>query len=208
MTSASSRCKRPLTTLVVATLNRGKARELVRLLAGWPFTIELLADRPGATLPEETGATYRDNALLKARAAAQQTGALSLADDSGLEVDALAGAPGVRSARYGGPGLDDAGRVARLLEALRAVPDAQRTARFRAVVAMVAPSGEEQVAEGVVEGVITREPRGAGGFGYDPVFFYPSLGATFGELPDEQKDRVSHRAVAVRALRAPLEQNA
>src|SRR5262249_24885827 len=159
-------------------------------LTGLPFTIELLGDRPGATLPEETGVTYRENALLKARAAAQQTGELSLADDSGLEVGALGGAPGVRSARYGGPGLDEGGRVARLLEALRAVPDAQRTARFRAVVALVAPSGEERVVEGVVDGMITRAPRGAGGFGYDPVFFHPPLGATFGELSDEQKDRV------------------
>ena len=170
----------PRPRLVVATLNRGKGRELLRLLAGVPFTLELLADHPGATLPDETGATYRENALLKARAAAHQTGALALADDSGLEVDALGGAPGIRSARYGGPGLDDAGRVARLLNALSAVPDAKRTARFCAVIAIVDPSGAEHTVEGVVEGSITRAPRGQGGFGYDPVFFYPPLDGTFG----------------------------
>ncbi len=199
--SASSRCDRPL---VVATLNRAKGAELGRLLSGFPFAITVLADVPGAALPEETGQSYRDNALLKARAAARQTGRLALADDSGLEVDALGGAPGIFSARYGGPGLDDRARVARLLAALAGVPADERTARFRAVIALVDPDGNETIVEGVVEGVITDAPRGTAGFGYDPVFFYPPLGRTFGELDADETDQVSHRGRAVRALRPLL----
>lgn len=159
---------------------------------------------PGATLPAETGATYRDNALLKARAAARLTGLPALADDSGLEVDALGGAPGLFSARYGGPGLDDAGRCARLLAALRGVPEGRRTARFRCVIALVDPRGGEHVVEGVAEGRIAEAPRGGGGFGYDPVFYYPPLGRTFAELTDTEKAEVSHRGRAARALRQLL----
>jgi XTP/dITP diphosphohydrolase len=190
--------------LVVATLNRAKGRELLTLLGDIAYDVTLLADLPGATLPEETGATYRENALLKARAAAQTTRALSLADDSGIEVDALDGAPGLYSARFGGPGLDDAGRYALLLERLRGVPAVERTARFRSVIALVGPDGSERVVEGTVEGVIAEAPRGAGGFGYDPVFFYPPLGRTFGELAPAAKHRVDHRGAAVRAARALL----
>jgi XTP/dITP diphosphohydrolase len=190
--------------LVVATLNRAKGRELLALLGDVPYDVTLLADVPGATLPEETGATYRENALLKARAAAQTTGALSLGDDSGIEVDAFDGAPGLYSARFGGPGLDDVGRYALLLERLRGVPAARRTARFRCVIALVGPDGSERVVEGTVEGVIAEAPRGAGGFGYDPVFLYPPLGRTFGELPPEAKHRVDHRGAAVRAARTLL----
>ncbi|HEU4370945.1 MAG TPA: RdgB/HAM1 family non-canonical purine NTP pyrophosphatase [Methylomirabilota bacterium] len=201
MTSAAS-ASRP--RLVLATLNRAKGRELVALLGDVPYEAVLLADVPGATLPEETGATYRENALIKARAAARLTGALALADDSGLEVDALDGAPGIYSARFGGPGLDDAGRYGLLLERLRGVPARRRTARFRCVIALVDPGGHERVVEGAVEGVIAETPRGAGGFGYDPVFFYPPLGRTFGELEPPEKHRVDHRGEAVRAARALL----
>lgn len=194
----------PDRVLVLATLNRGKARELVELLGDVPFDVRLLADYPGAVGPEETEATYRGNALLKARAAVGLTGAWALGDDSGLEVDALGGAPGVRSARYGGPGLDDAGRCALLLRALRDVPDGRRGARFRCVIAIVDPEGREWVVEGVVEGMITREPRGTGGFGYDPLFYYPPLGRTFGELGDAEKSGVSHRARAAALARDRL----
>jgi XTP/dITP diphosphohydrolase len=179
-------------------------RELAALLAGVPFEIRSLADYPGAAAPEENEATYRGNSLLKARAAARLTGQWSLGDDSGLEVDALGGAPGVHSARYGGPGLDDAGRRARLLEALRDVPGEDRTARFRCVIAIVDPAGREWVVEGVAEGMITRAPRGDGGFGYDPLFYYPPLGRTFGELSDEEKSHVSHRALAAAQARRVL----
>lgn len=190
--------------LVIATLNRGKGRELLALLGDLPYDVTLLADQPGATLPEETGATYGENALIKARAAAQVTGALSLGDDSGIEVDALDGAPGLYSARFGGSGLDDAGRYTLLLKRLHGVPAGRRTARFRCVIALVDPAGGERVVEGVVEGLIAEAPRGTGGFGYDPIFFYPRLARTFGELPTEVKHRVDHRGAAARAARALL----
>jgi XTP/dITP diphosphohydrolase len=185
--------------LVVATLNRAKGRELVALLGNVPYEVMLLADVPGATLPEETGKTYAENALIKARAGSLATGAIALGDDSGIEVDALDGGPGLYSARFGGPGLDDAGRTALLVERLRSEPVERRTARFRCVIAIVEPGGREQLVEGVVEGRIADAPRGEGGFGYDPVFFYPPLGGTFGEIDAEAKHRVSHRGVAARA---------
>lgn len=190
--------------LVVATLNAGKAREIRALLACLPFEVRGLHDVPGASLPEESAESYRDNALLKARAAARLTGEMALADDSGLEVDALGGAPGARSARYGGPGLDDRARCERLLDALREVPPGRRTARFRCVIAMVEPDGREQSVEGLVEGEIALTPRGTAGFGYDPVFFYPPLGRTFAELSAEEKSAVSHRGQALRAARRLL----
>ncbi len=198
MPSASSP-SRPL--LVLATLNAAKGHELAALLADLPFEVRALAEVPGATLPDETEDSYRSNALLKARAAARLTGAWALADDSGLEVDALGGAPGVRSARFGGPGLDDAGRCALLLEQLAGVPPEKRTARFRCVVAVVDPAGREWLAEAVAEGVITDAPRGTNGFGYDPLFVYPALGRTFAELSPSEKARVDHRGQAVRAAR-------
>ncbi len=163
-----------------------------------------LGEVPGARLPEETGDSYAANALLKARAAAALTGALALADDSGLEVDALGGAPGVHSARYGGPELDDAGRCARLLEALRDVPAERRTARFRCVIALACPDGRHRLVEGMAEGLILAAPRGRGGFGYDPLFYYPPLGRTFAELTEAEKAEVSHRGRAMRAARALL----
>jgi XTP/dITP diphosphohydrolase len=119
-------------------------------------------------------------------------------------VDALDGAPGLHSARFGGPGLDDARRTALLLSRLRGVPPERRTARFRCVLALVDPAGGERVVEGLVEGVIAEAPRGAGGFGYDPVFFYPPFGRTFGEVPAADKHRVDHRGAAVRAVRPLL----
>ena len=177
---------------------------MTRLLGGLPFTLRPLADYPGAWLPDETETTYRGNALLKAYAAARLTGTWVIADDSGLEVDALGGAPGVYSARFGGPGLDDAGRTALLLERLRGVPMPHRTARFRAVLAIITPTGEERIVEGVADGLIADFPRGTRGFGYDPVFVYPQLGKTFAELTDDERARVSHRGLAVRAARALL----
>ena len=201
MPSASS-VSRP--RLVLATLNPGKVLELAALLAGVPFEVVALAAFPGATLPEEGADSYRDNALLKARAVARAEGAWALGDDSGLEVDALDGAPGLYTARFGGPGLDDQGRRELLLERLRGVPPARRTARFRCVIALAGPARAEKVVEGVAEGVIAEAPRGSGGFGYDPVFFYPPLGRTFAELSDEEKARVSHRGLALAAARRLL----
>ncbi len=189
-------------SVVLATLNPGKVRELRRLLGDLPIELTSLADIPGATLPPETGATYAENALIKARAAHRLTELAALGDDSGLEVDALGGAPGLYSARFGGPGLDDAGRVALLLERLRAVPAGKRGAHFRGVIALVDSAGRERTVEGVADGEIAFAPRGTGGFGYDPVFFYPPLGRTFGELNDADRERVSHRGRAARAARA------
>ena len=185
-------------------MNPAKVRELRRLLGDVGREVRSLADWPGAVVPEETEDSYAGNALLKARAAVRLTDCPVLADDSGLEVDALDGAPGLYSARYGGPGLDDAGRVRRLLESLRDVPEERRTARFRCVIALLAPGSGARFAEGVVEGVIAPSPRGTGGFGYDPVFVYPALGRTLAELSEEAKMGVSHRSRAVEAARQLL----
>jgi XTP/dITP diphosphohydrolase len=190
--------------LVLATGNPDKVRELTALFAGIPFELRTLADFPPFPMPEESGTTYEANALIKARAAAAHTGVLSLGDDSGIEVDALGGMPGVRSARFGGPGLDDRGRVQHLLRQIEHVPDAQRIAHFRCVIAIVAPDGCEILVEGACDGRITREPRGPEGFGYDPVFFFPPFGVTFGEVDDETKATVSHRGLAAAAARAAL----
>jgi len=188
--------------LVLASGNPGKTAELVRLVARWgPVEVRSLVDHPTVTLPEETGATYEANAVLKARAVAAATGLPALADDSGLEVDALGGAPGVTSARYG---ANDVERVARLLSALGGRPAAERTARFRCVVALAWPDGCVVTAEGTCDGTITDVPSGAGGFGYDPVFFSTELGCTFAEATREEKARVSHRARALRALGVAL----
>ena len=192
--------------LVVATGNPGKLREYRVLLAGRGLELRAATDIAGAPSVEETAATYLENARLKAHALARQSGHAALADDSGLEVDALGGAPGVRSARFAadagrGAAGDDAANLALLLERLRATPDAERTARFRCVIVVAYPDGRELVAEGTCAGTITRAPRGSAGFGYDPVFFYPPLARTFAELTPEEKDRISHRAAAAQALR-------
>ncbi|ACZ38732.1 RdgB/HAM1 family non-canonical purine NTP pyrophosphatase [Sphaerobacter thermophilus] len=189
-------------TVVLASNNPGKVDELRRLLPEWVRI--LTASDAGVTLPEETGTTFAANALLKARAAVQQTGHIALADDSGLEVDALGGEPGVRSARYAGEPTDDAANNALLLERLRAVPSAERTARFRSAVAIVTPEGREHVAEGTVEGVILEQPRGSGGFGYDPLFQPAGSDRTMAELATDEKNRISHRGRAFRAAAAWL----
>ena len=195
--------------LVLATANRAKAGELRALLDGIPYRVLDLTDFPSLALPAEGTASYVDNALLKARAVAGATRMLSLADDSGIEVDALDGRPGVLSARYGGEGLSDEGRCLEMLRELRDVPSRRRTARYRCVVALCAPGGREVTTEGVVEGTVLERPRGSGGFGYDPIFYYPPLGATFAEMAPEAKRAVSHRGQAMtRARRILLEWNA
>jgi len=201
----ATRPSRSRPRLVIATLNRAKGRELHALLGDLPWEVSLLADTPGATLPEETGTTYADNALIKARAGMRTTGATAVGDDSGIEVDALEGGPGLYSARWGGHGLDDAGRNALMLERLRGVPAERRTARYRCVIAIVDPDGRFSVVQGTCEGVIAEAPRGTGGFGYDPIFFFPPIGATFGEVAGAVKHQVSHRGIAARAARAILD---
>jgi len=187
---------------VVATANPGKAAEYRALLSDLGYAIESLAEHPHVALPAEAAASYAEHAHAKALAAARATGAVGLGDDSGLEVDALGGRPGIASARYGGAGLSDAERVARLLAEVRGA--ASRVARFRCALALVAPWGAEAVVEGVVEGVLAEAPRGPGGFGYDPIFFLPELGRTFAELSPAEKDRVSHRGRAVARARPIL----
>jgi XTP/dITP diphosphohydrolase len=190
---------------VLATANRAKAREMAALLEGVPFRILTLADFPGVTLPPEGETSYAENALGKARAVASATGEISLADDSGIEVDALGGGPGVLSARYGGPGLSDPERCEVMLREMAAVPRERRSARFRCLIAVVCPRRRrEMTAEGVVEGVLLDAPRGHGGFGYDPLFFYPPLERGFAEISAEEKNRISHRAQACQTARAWL----
>lgn len=163
-----------------------------------------MADFAPLALPPEGAASYADNALGKARAVAAATRTLALADDSGIEVDALGGRPGVLSARYGGEWWTDAERCALLLRELRDVAPARRTGRYRCVVALCSPSGREATVEGVVEGVLLSEPRGSGGFGYDPLFYYPPLRATFSEISPEAKHAVSHRGLAMARARRIL----
>ena len=192
-------------TLVLATANRAKARELRALLDGIPYRVLDLTDFPSLALPAEGAVSYSENALLKARAVAAATGMLALADDSGIEVDALDGGPGVLSARYGGERLDDEARCALMLRALRDVSPERRTARYRCVVALRAPDDREASVEGVVEGVILDGPRGNGGFGYDPIFYHRALGATFAEVTPEAKHAVSHRGQAMARARRILQ---
>lgn len=187
--------------VVLATKNRGKAVEIGRILQGTGLEIISLDDFPEVALPPETGATMQENALIKARAAAKATGLPALADDSGLEVDFLGGAPGVYSARYSGEKATDEENYRKLLAELKGVPEEKRTARFRCVIALVGFDEEERLFEGVFEGVITMEPRGENGFGYDPVFLVPGLGRTSAELSPGEKNRISHRAKALAALK-------
>jgi XTP/dITP diphosphohydrolase len=190
--------------LVLATANEGKVLEFRRALP--PDLSELVSARElGVTaFPEETGTSYAANALTKAAFVAGRTGLPSLADDSGLEVDALGGAPGLYSARFGGL-ASDRERTAHLLEQLRGVPEGGRGARFVCVLGLVTPAGDAHAFEGCCEGVITTAPRGDGGFGYDPVFWSPELGKTFAEATPEEKAAVSHRGRALAKLAAWLQ---
>jgi XTP/dITP diphosphohydrolase len=200
----------PIFELLLATSNRGKLAELRALLADLPVEIvSLAAALPGKAQVAEDGATFTENALIKGRAAASATMMVTIAEDAGLEVDALGGRPGVRSARFSGEGATDAQNNAALLKALEEVEDDQRAARFRCVMVLIDPWAEgdtrEVLAEGRCEGVIARAPRGGGGFGYDPLFLVDGYGRTMAELGEDEKNRISHRARAVAALRPALE---
>jgi XTP/dITP diphosphohydrolase len=188
--------------LYCATSNPGKLREFrAAAVSGWQ--IEPLPDLAQIPPPEETGVTFEENAILKARYYAQYSGGSPLfAEDSGLQVDALDGAPGVYSARFAGPGADDTANNELLLRHLENLDD--RRARYMAVIALIMPGLELQTFPGTVEGEILHEPRGSGGFGYDPLFFYPPFAATFAEVPAEKKLTVSHRGRAVEKMMAYL----
>ncbi len=187
--------------LLIASRNSGKVQEYRELLKGLPVVVTSLLDFSDIPEIEETGTTFKENALLKARAMATATGQLVLADDSGLEVDFLQGAPGVYSSRYAGEGQDDEANNKKLLEALKGVPSNERKARFRCVIALATPQGEEHFSEGLCEGLIMDEYHGTGGFGYDPLFLVPSFGKTFGELKADIKNKISHRALAMAKMR-------
>lgn len=190
--------------LVLATTNRGKLREVTVILGAYGVAVVAVDTVvPGWSVVED-GATFEENARLKARDLAARAGIPALGDDSGLEVAALAGCPGVRSARYAGEGATDAANVARLLAELRDVHDAERAAAFRCAMALAWPNGALVEAEGRCDGTIARAPRGSGGFGYDPVFLDPATGLTFAELPAEVKNARSHRRRALDALCARL----
>jgi len=192
--------------IVIATRNPFKMEEIARILAGLPVKLRSIADVLDAPEVEENGETFEENATAKARAAAAITG-WALADDSGLEVDALGGEPGIRSARWAGvegPGADEANN-ARLVEKLRDVPAEQRTGRYVCVVALAQPGQPIETFRGTVEGRLVIEPKGRGGFGYDPYFYYAPFGRTFGEASADEKDSVSHRGAALEKMRAEFE---
>ncbi len=198
----------PADRLLLATRNQGKLHELAELLSHIPFDLISLADAGIDQEVEETGSTLADNARLKAVTYGRLSGLPTLADDSGLEVDALGGEPGPRSSRYAGEGATDAQRIAFLLRKLDNVPEDRWDARFRCVVAMVWPGEPVRLFEGACQGRIERVPRGNNGFGYDPVFFLPDLGKTMAELTAEEKNRISHRSKAARKAAIALSRRA
>jgi XTP/dITP diphosphohydrolase len=186
-------------TLLIATTNRGKVREIADILSGLPLALVTLENRAGIPEPEETGSTFAENSRLKARYYSHETGLVSVADDSGLEIEALGNAPGVHSARW--YGSDYTVKFAKIQELLRKRGVETSRARF---VCHIAVARQDRIlfeAEGTVEGTIVPEPRGDNGFGYDPIFFYPPLGRTLAELPAADKSAVSHRGKAFAALR-------
>ena len=184
--------------IVAATHNKGKIKEIQKILAS--LGVEVITQTEmGITIePEENGSTFADNALIKARAVKELCDCAVIADDSGLCVDALGGAPGVYSARYAGEGASDSEKIKKLLSELSGISD--RTAKFKSAIAFILPDGEEIVTHGEVVGKITDKPYGEGGFGYDPVFFSDELGKTFGEASSEEKNQISHRSRGLKAL--------
>jgi XTP/dITP diphosphohydrolase len=192
-------------TIAIASRNTHKLREVGRICADWPVEWLTVDNREGPWPDvEETGDTYLENALLKAEAGAVALGEPALADDSGIEVDALGGRPGPRSARFAGEHATDERNLEELIRALKGIPAAGRTARYRCVVVISWPGGDEVHAEGVCEGTLVSKPRGVRGFGYDPIFVPAGWDTTMAELTDEEKDRISHRGRALRALREML----
>ncbi|MEO7019129.1 MAG: XTP/dITP diphosphatase [Ktedonobacteraceae bacterium] len=192
-------------TLLLATTNEHKLNEFRVIFRELPFQVLSLRDVQIDIDVEETGTTFAENALLKARFYAQTANMLALADDSGLEIDALGGAPGIYSARFAGREASYAERFRLILARLQDIPPSQRTARFRCAIALAEPSGYTQVVEGTIEGLIAEGPRGENGFGYDPLFLVPELGQTTAEMTPEQKNQISHRGRAAEAARRLLE---
>ncbi len=190
--------------IILATRNRGKIRELQALMKDFGIEVTSIADVQGAPEVEEDADTFLENSLKKAREIARATGIMALADDSGLVVDALGGAPGVFSARYAGDNATDQENYLKLLEEMKDIPDEERTARFKCVMVLFHPSGQWISAEGSCEGVIARKPAGSEGFGYDPVFFVPKLSRCMAQISPEEKNAISHRGNALEKLREML----
>jgi XTP/dITP diphosphohydrolase len=186
--------------LVLATKNPGKVRELLRICAEWPTELVTFGQVSWEDV-EETSETYLENALMKARTVAAALGMPAVADDSGIEVDALDGRPGPRSARFAGPGANDLDNLRLLIRLAGETPEDERTARYRCVAACVWPDGRQVWAEATCEGMLILEPQGTGGFGYDPIFVPEGETRTMAELAEDEKDRISHRGKALRALR-------
>ena len=182
--------------LLLATGNAGKAREYCDLLRDLDYEVVTLADLGITTVVDETGVTFEENARAKAVAMAAESGLLTMADDSGLEVDALGGEPGTRSHRYAGEGASDQDRISFLLARMQGVPWPQRSARFRCVIAIAEPGGGVDFRAGECPGMIALEPHGEGGFGYDPIFYLPDLGRTMAQITLVEKNRISHRGQA------------
>ncbi len=190
--------------ILLATRNPGKVREIGAILGDLDINVVSLADFPDVPEVVEDGTTFFENAYKKAKEVSEATGMMVLSDDSGLQVDALGGRPGVYSARYSGKEGDDAANNAKLLKELEGVPEEKRTARFKCVMVLYHPSGKWISAEGTCEGRIALKPAGSGGFGYDPIFYMEQYGKTMAELPPEEKNRISHRAEALKALKRRL----
>lgn len=193
-------------TVIIATKNKGKAKEFEKLFLPKGLTVKTLLDYPELEDVEETGSTFEENAILKAETIARTLGVRVIADDSGLEVDALDGRPGVYSARYAGLEKDDEANIDKVLEELKDVPENERTARFCCALAMAEPGIDTLTVFGTCEGRILRERRGTNGFGYDPIFFAVSEGKSMAELSSEEKNRISHRANAIRKLEHALQE--
>jgi len=191
--------------LLLATKNRAKAQEYLLLLEGLPLELTNLAEQGIEVVVSETGKTLEQNATLKAQAYASLSNLLTLADDSGLEVDALGGEPGILSARYAGANASDEDRIERLLKRLEGIPWEKRKARFRCVIAIAAPGGKVELCHGECQGVIALSTKGKNGFGYDPIFYLPEQGKTMAELSIEEKNEVSHRGEAAMRARQVLE---
>lgn len=192
--------------IIAATKNKGKLEELEQLLSAFPCKVISMTDAGVTGDIEENGATFEENALIKARHVWKATGETVLADDSGLEVDFLGGAPGVYSARYAGEGASDADKNRKLLDALEGVPEGKRTARFVCAIAVVFPDGSNLTVRGTCEGRIAYRPVGGNGFGYDPLFFMPEYGMTIAQMDADMKNNISHRGNALRSMLKKLEQ--
>ena len=192
-------------TVIIATKNEGKAKEFESLFATKGYTVKTLLDVPGSPDVEETGTTFEENAILKAEAISKEYHQVVIADDSGLIVDALDGRPGVYSARYAGEDKNDEANTNKVLSELEGVPENKRTARFYCALAVASPNQETITVSGTIDGYITEQPVGENGFGYDPIFYVKELEKTTAQLTKEEKNRVSHRAIALKALEGKLD---